>query len=85
MSDAACGGQLISQDYRIVPGIGCAVRRDERGVVTETRVVGTSRNATLFFAPYWAVIRLPSGLIRRSMLAAIERRATAPVPSPVPA
>jgi len=25
-------------------------------------------------APYWALIRLPSGLIRRSWLAAIERR-----------
>ena len=35
--DAACEGQPISQDYRIVPGIGCAVRRDENGVYTPTR------------------------------------------------
>jgi hypothetical protein len=35
--DAACGGQLISQDYRIIPGIGCAARRDEEGIVTTTR------------------------------------------------
>jgi hypothetical protein len=35
--DAACDGQRISQDYRIVPGVGCAVRRDEAGVVTDTR------------------------------------------------
>lgn len=29
------------------------------------------------FAPYWALIRLPSGLVRRDMLAAIRRRLAA--------
>ncbi|MEL6893904.1 MAG: hypothetical protein AAFP84_20100 [Actinomycetota bacterium] len=42
---------------------------------TTTLVCGTDRRAELRFAPYWALIRLPSGLIRRSWLAAIERRA----------
>lgn len=44
-------------------------------LITETRVRGTDRSATLKFAPYWGLIRFPSGLIRRSWLAAIERRA----------
>jgi hypothetical protein len=35
--DAACDGERISQDYRIRPSVGCAVRRDERGIVTRTR------------------------------------------------
>ncbi len=50
----------------------------ERGteVVTTTCVTGTDRSAERRFAPYWALIRLPSGLIRRSWLAAIDRRAT---------
>lgn len=43
-------------------------------IETETRVVGTDTASTRRFAPYWAVIRLPSGLIRRSWLAAIARR-----------
>ncbi len=43
-------------------------------VETETWVTGTDRPSTKKFAPYWALIRLPSGLIRRSWLAAIERR-----------
>ena len=45
-------------------------------IETETRVVGTDAASTRKFAPYWAVIRLPSGLIRRSWLAGIDRRAT---------
>lgn len=46
-------------------------------IETETRVTGTDRASTRKFAPYWAIIRMPSGLIRRSWLAAIDRRATA--------
>ena len=46
-------------------------------IETETRVVGTDAASTRKFAPYWAVIRLPSGLIRRSWLAGIDRRASA--------
>lgn len=45
-------------------------------VETETWVAGTDRASTTKFAPYWAIIRGPSGLIRRSWLAAIERRAS---------
>ena len=44
---------------------------------TTTWVVGTDEAAQRRFAPYWALIRLPSGWIRRSWLAAIDRRAVA--------
>lgn len=44
-------------------------------LITETRVDGTDAAAAAKFAPYWALIRLPSGLIRRSWLAAADRRA----------
>jgi hypothetical protein len=50
----------------------------ERGgsrVVTETRAVGTSPEATRALLRYWRAIRLGSGAIRRSWLAAIRRRA----------
>ena len=43
-------------------------------IETETLVVGTDNASTKKFGPYWAVIRLPSGLIRRSWLAAVDRR-----------
>jgi hypothetical protein len=52
--------------------------RPERGgsrVVTETRVTGTSPDAARAFLRYWFAIRLGSGAIRRSWLAAIRRRA----------
>jgi hypothetical protein len=52
--------------------------RPERGgsrVVTETRVAGTSLDATRAFLRYWRAIRPGSGAIRRSWLAAIRRRA----------
>ena len=41
---------------------------------TETLITGTDPASTRKFRPYWALIRLPSGLIRRSWLAAIDRR-----------
>lgn len=43
-------------------------------IETETWVAGTDSPSSRKFAPYWAIIRGPSGLIRRSWLAAIERR-----------
>jgi hypothetical protein len=52
--------------------------RPERGgsrVITETRVAGTSPDATRAMLRYWRAIRLGSGAIRRSWLAAIRRRA----------
>lgn len=55
------------------------------GVVlsTETIVAGTDAPADRSFGRYWLLIRLPSGLIRRSWLAAIERRALS-VGAPAP-
>ncbi len=50
-------------------------RNGHTELVTETHVGGTDPSAVRRFAPYWALIRLPSGLIRRSWLAAIDRRA----------
>lgn len=44
-------------------------------IETSTLVRGTDRAGSVKFAPYWAIIRGPSGLIRRSWMAAIERRA----------
>ena len=44
-------------------------------VVTETRIVGTSPEATARFRRYWRVVGPGSALIRRSWLAAIRRRA----------
>jgi hypothetical protein len=52
--------------------------RAERGgsrVITETRVAGTSPDATRALLRYWRAIRPGSGAIRRSWLAAIRRRA----------
>ena len=46
-------------------------------IETETWVDGTDAASTRKFAAYWAIVRLPSGLIRRSWLAAIDRRASA--------
>jgi hypothetical protein len=49
----------------------------ERGgsrITTETRIVGTDRDATRKFRRYWLLIRLGSGAIRRSWLKAIARR-----------
>ena len=43
-------------------------------IETETLVTGTDAVSTARFGWYWRLIRLPSGAIRRSWLAAIERR-----------
>ena len=54
--------------FRVVPnGSGCRV-------VTETRVKGTSPDATRRFRIYWTLIKLGSAALRRSWLAAIQRR-----------
>lgn len=52
-------------------------RGEDTEVLTETRIVGTDAAARRAFGLYWLLIRGPSGLIRRSWLAAIGRRATA--------
>ena len=69
VSFAAPGYAKAALAFLVVP---------ERGgsrVVTETRIVGTSPEAARAFLRYWRVIRLGSGAIRRSWLAAIRRRA----------
>lgn len=43
-------------------------------IETTTLVDGTDEASVKKFRPYWMIIRGPSGLIRRSWLAAIERR-----------
>jgi hypothetical protein len=53
--------------------------RDGTRVKTETRVVGTSAEATRLLRRYWLLIRPGSDAIRRSWLAAIRRRALAPL------
>jgi hypothetical protein len=62
------GHAKAAMNFLVVP--------DEGGtrIVTETRVAGTSAEATKSFRRYWRVIRLGSGAIRRSWLAAIRRR-----------
>jgi hypothetical protein len=57
--------------------ISFLVRRERGGsrLITETRVAGTSPDATRALLLYWRAIRLGSGAIRRSWLAAIRRRA----------
>lgn len=42
-------------------------------LATETRVLCADRSTRLRFLPYWVVVRLGSGLIRRRMLTAIRR------------
>ena len=44
-------------------------------LATETRVLCADRSTRLRFLPYWVLIRLGSGLIRRTMLTAIRRAA----------
>ncbi|WP_077801276.1 hypothetical protein [Streptomyces sp. JHA26] len=41
---------------------------------TETRVFGADESARRRFRGYWALIRLPAGLVRREILHAVRRR-----------
>lgn len=59
---------------KTVASIEATSRGDRTLLITETRVIGTDVAAARRFGAYWALIRLPSGLIRRSWLAAIDRR-----------
>jgi hypothetical protein len=45
-------------------------------VATETRIRCVDDGARRRFRPYWAVVRVPSGLIRMSMLRAIAQEAS---------
>jgi hypothetical protein len=42
---------------------------------TETRIAATSDDARRIFGRYWLVVRPGSGLVRQSLLRAVERRA----------
>lgn len=52
---------------------------DHTRLSTETRGYSTDDHARRMFRPYWALIRLPSGLIRADMLRAIARMAESTV------
>jgi len=69
--------QSFSQPGYAKAVVAFNVRAESQGcrVTTETRVAGTSPEATRAFRRYWLLIRPASGLIRRSWLAAIRRRA----------
>lgn len=59
------GHYKVAFDFRVTEG----------RLTTETRVISTDEAARRRFALYWALIRLPSGLIRRDWLHGIRRRA----------
>ena len=63
--------------------VGYRATPDPMGTLltTETRVFCPDRASLLRFAPYWMLIRLPSGLIRRRALRAIKAAAEFP-PAP---
>jgi hypothetical protein len=65
------GYAKAAMNFRVsAEGSGCRL-------TTETRIVGTDAAATRKFRPYWLLIRLGSGAIRRSWLKAIRRRLSA--------
>ncbi|MGW3954155.1 hypothetical protein ACWEKM_25260 [Streptomyces sp. NPDC004752] len=59
------GHYKVAFDFRVVEG----------RLTTETRVISTDPASRRRFARYWALIRVPSGLIRREWLHGIRRRA----------
>jgi hypothetical protein len=71
------GFVLFSEPGYAKAAIAFTVTPERQGarVRTETRVLGTSSEATRSFCRYWLVIRPASNAIRRSWLAAIRRRA----------
>lgn len=60
----APGGTKVAFGVRYAGGV----------LSTETRVVGADEQARRAFRRYWAVVRLPSGLVRRELLRAVRRR-----------
>lgn len=60
---------------KLVLSFHCSSGADGRTTLhTETRVYCPDRRSRLLFTPYWLAIRPASGLIRRRLLAAIQRR-----------
>jgi hypothetical protein len=58
---------------KLVIGFLAEPQGDQTRLVTETRVYCPDRRSKLLFTPYWLVIRLGSGLIRRRFLQAVKR------------
>ncbi len=71
MRFAQPGYARAAMSFRLVPEVGGT------RLITETRVRGTDAAASRVFRRYWLLIRLGSGAIRRSWLAAIARRLAA--------
>jgi hypothetical protein len=58
---------------KLVIGFLAEPQGEKTRLVTETRVHCPDRRSLLLFTPYWVVIRLASGLIRRRFLQGIKR------------
>ena len=58
---------------KLVIGFLAEPHGDQTRLITETRVYCPDRISLLLFAPYWLVIRLPSGLIRRRFLNTVKQ------------
>jgi hypothetical protein len=58
---------------KLVIGFLAEPQDDRTRLVTETRVYCPDRRSLVLFTPYWLVIRLGSGLIRRRFLHALQR------------
>ncbi|MFF0572206.1 hypothetical protein ACFYT7_31855 [Streptomyces sp. NPDC004041] len=66
----------VFHDYR-EPGctkVGFNMRYADGVLSTETRILATDEKTRRSFGHYWAVIRIPSGLIRIALLAAVKRQ-----------
>ena len=66
---AAPGWVKVAMEIRVTPHAAGAT------VSTETRVQATDPAARRAFARYWTIIRLPSALLRRIMLATVTNNA----------
>jgi len=83
---AAFRDLALPRTLKIVASLGVRPRDGGSVLETETRVLCTDRAAWALFAPYWAVIRLPGGLIRRRMLAgSVGRSSGRPLKEPAAA
>jgi hypothetical protein len=63
------GWVTVAMDLTVEPRGGGAL------LSTETRIAATSDDARRIFGRYWLVVRPGSGLVRQSLLRAVERRA----------
>jgi hypothetical protein len=71
LSGSRGGYAKMAANFRLDPIVGGRATR----LSTETRVACTDPTSGRRFARYWRLIRAASGVIRRSWLAAIKRRA----------